>query len=242
MDQFRDKAHLAGEGDSGSVSSAASGEENAGFLYDSRRGELLGRTLPSWLKLVSFYLLYTAILAMLWGLCMGVFFQTLDFYIPKLIEDSRNPGLGFRPAGGLGFKNDKGEDSAPSVYSSLIWFRHGASGNWQQLKVGNNFDSQPYWQSYKLFLQWGRTSKLPKFQVFFQSNLDVFLTQYEPGYFASQGSSLTKCSFENDPLARKQNSLGSGYSGTIDESCEFNKEWLSDQGADYKCISEEDYG
>ena len=43
MDQFRDKAHLAGEGDSGSVSSAASGEENAGFLYDSRRGELLGR-------------------------------------------------------------------------------------------------------------------------------------------------------------------------------------------------------
>ena len=139
MDQFRDKAHLAGEGDSGSVSSAASGEENAGFLYDSRRGELLGRTLPSWLKLVSFYLLYTAILAMLWGLCMGVFFQTLDFYIPKLIEDSRNPGLGFRPAGGLGFKNDKGEDSAPSVYSSLIWFRHGASGNWQQLKVGNNF-------------------------------------------------------------------------------------------------------
>ena len=79
-------------------------------------------------------------------------------------------------------------------------------------------------------------------QIFFQSNLDVFLTQYEPGYFASQGSSLTKCSFENDPLARKQNSLGSGYSGTIDESCEFNKEWLSDQGADYKCISEEDYG
>jgi len=208
MDQFRDKAHLAGEGDSSSVSSGGSGEERAGFLYDSRRGELLGRTLPSWLKLVSFYLLYTAILAMLWGLCMGVFFQTLDFYIPKLIEDSRNPGLGFRPAGGLGFKNDKGEDSAPSVYSSLIWFRHGASGNWQQLK----------------------------------SNLDVFLTQYEPGYFASQGSSLTKCSFENDPLARKQNSLGSGYSGTIDESCEFNKEWLSDQGADYKCISEEDYG
>ena len=100
---------------------------------------LLGRTLPSWLKLVSFYLLYTAILAMLWGLCMGVFFQTLDFYIPKLIEDSRNPGLGFRPASGLGFKNDKGEDSAPSVYSSFIWFRHGASGNWQQLKVGNNF-------------------------------------------------------------------------------------------------------
>ena len=43
MDQFRDKAHLAGEGDSGSVSSAASGEEKAGFLYDSRRGELLGR-------------------------------------------------------------------------------------------------------------------------------------------------------------------------------------------------------
>merc|ERR1712223_1636428 len=86
MDQFRDKAHLAGEGDSGSVSSGGSGEEKAGFLYDSRRGELLGRTLPSWLQLVSFYLLYTAILAMLWGLCMGVFFQALDFYIPKYTQ------------------------------------------------------------------------------------------------------------------------------------------------------------
>ena len=27
-----------------------------------------------------------------------------------------------------------------------------------------------------------------------------------------------------------------------DKSCEFNKEWLSDQGSDYKCITQEDYG
>jgi len=204
MDQFRDKAQLAGEGDSVSYSSGSDDSVKQNYFYDPKRRELLGRTIPSWIKLVLFYFLFTAILAMLWGLCMGVFFQTLDFYIPKLIQETRNPGLGFRPAGGLGFNNDNGYNSAPSVYSSLIWFRHGASGNWQQLK----------------------------------SNLDVFLTQYEPGYFASQGSSLTKCGFENDPLRRKQLLDG----GTIDESCEFNKEWLSDQGADYKCISEEDFG
>lgn len=205
MDQFKDKAQLAGEGDSvsyGSNDGSDSSQQN--YLWDSKRRELLGRTLSSWFKLISFYFLFTGILTLLWGLCMGVFFQTLDFYIPKLIQDSMNPGLGFRPAGGLGFKNDNGYSSPASVYSSLIWFRHGASGNWQELK----------------------------------GNLDVFLKQYEPGYFASQGSSLTKCSFENNPLQRKQ-LLGGG---TIDESCEFNKEWLSDQGADYKCITEEDYG
>ena len=202
MDQFRDKAQLAGEGDSVSYGSASSDSSSENYFYNSRRKELLGRTISSWLKLISFYLLFTAILAMLWGLCMGVFFQTLDFYIPKQIDNTRNPGLGFRPAGGLGYKNDKGPDSPASVYSSLIWFKHGGQGNWQQLK----------------------------------ENLDVFLAQYEPGYFA--GSTLTKCSFENDPLKEKALSR----TGAIDESCEFNKEWLSDQGADFKCISEEDYG
>ena len=70
-----------------------------------------------------------------------------------------------------------------------------------------------------------------------QANLDNFLIQYEPGYYAGQGSSLTSCNFENDPLARKRQ-MGE----RIDASCEFNKEWLSNEAADYKCISEEDYG
>lgn len=204
MDQFRDKAKLAGEGDSVSYGSQdGSDQSQEGYFWDSRRRELLGRTISSWLKLMSFYFLYTAILAMLWGLCMGVFIQTLDFYIPKLVENTRNPGLGFRPAGGLGFKNDKGDSSNPSVYSSLIWFKHGASGNWQQLK----------------------------------ENMDRFLQQYEPGYFPGQGTSLTKCGWENNPLKKK---LDQGQS--VAESCEFNKEWLSDPRADYKCIAEEDFG
>ena len=203
MDQFRDKAQLAGEGDSVSYGSGSDDSVKQNYFYDPKRRELLGRTIPSWIKLVLFYFLFTTILAMLWGLCMGVFIQTLDFYIPKLVENTRNPGLGFRPAGGLGFKNDKGDSSNPSVYSSLIWFKHGASGNWQQLK----------------------------------ENMDRFLQQYEPGYFPGQGTSLTKCGWENNPLKKK---LDQGQS--VAESCEFNKEWLSDPRADYKCIAEEDFG
>lgn len=177
MDQFRDKARLAGEGDTISEGSGSSKEEGSSYLYEVRPDGtrvVLGRSIASWNKLIFFYLLFTAILALLWGLCMGVFFQTLDFYIPKYSQESSagvlsaNPGLGFRPAGGLGFVNKNGEDSDPSIYSSLIWFRHGANGNWQSLK----------------------------------QNLDVFLKQYEPGFFANQGASLTKCSFETDPLSR----------------------------------------
>ena len=70
-----------------------------------------------------------------------------------------------------------------------------------------------------------------------KENRDRFLQQYEPGYFPGQGTSLTKCGWENNPLKKK---LDQGQS--VAESCEFNKEWLSDPRADYKCIAEEDFG
>ncbi|XP_059098980.1 sodium/potassium-transporting ATPase subunit beta-like [Tigriopus californicus] len=62
-----------------------------------------------------------------------------------------------------------------------------------------------------------------------KANLDYFLSKYEPGSFANAGASQTKCHWDRSPLERQ-------------EACEFNKEWLSDQGSDIKCISEENYG
>jgi len=197
--------------------SDSSGDSKEGFLWSS--GEFFGRTPSSWLKLVLFYLLFCGILALLWGLCIGIMFQTVDFYIPKYIQTDgvmgNNPGLGFRPLGGLGLnqKNGTGQYSDPSVYSSLIWFRHGAGGNWGDLKA----------------------------------SMDLFLRQYEPGYFPNQGASLTKCDFENTPLNPKFGDASFDQVGQLglaykDKSCEFNKEWLSDQGSDYKCITQEDYG
>ena len=201
----KDKAKLE-EFDARSDASEDSGD---GFLWKS--GELLGRSLSSWLKLVLFYLLFCGILALLWGLCIGLMFQTVDFYIPKYIQDQgligSNPGLGFRPLGGLGLKQKNGyngtgaagQSSEPSVYSSLIWFRHGAGGNWGDMKA----------------------------------SMDLFLRQYEPGYFPNQGASLTKCDFENTPLRPKSGSNLLVKQTYKDKSCEFNKEWLSDQGTDY---------
>ena len=63
----------------------------------------------------------------------------------------------------------------------------------------------------------------------FKDDLDGFLAEYEPGYWANAGASQTKCNWDRPPLAKE-------------EACEFNKEWLSDQGSDIKCISEEHYG
>jgi len=78
------------------------------FLWQGKTKEILGRTVFSWLRLFLFYFLFCSILALLWGLCIGIFFQTVDFYIPKYIQTEgvmgRNPGLGFRPQGGLGLK------------------------------------------------------------------------------------------------------------------------------------------
>ena len=62
-----------------------------------------------------------------------------------------------------------------------------------------------------------------------KDNLDRFLSEYEPGYWANAGASQTKCHWDRGPLKK-------------DEACEFNREWLSDRRSDIKCISEEHYG
>merc|ERR1712037_79220 len=194
----KDKARLE-EYDARSDASEGSGER---FFW--RSGELLGRSLSSWLKLVLFYLLFCGILALLWGLCIGLMFQTVDFYIPKYVQDQgligSNPGLGFRPLGGLGLKQKNGFNgtgaagqwSEPSVYSSLIWFRHGAGGNWGDMKA----------------------------------SMDLFLRQYEPGYFPNQGASLTKCDFENTPLTPKYGS------NLLEKQTYMNMIWLHCDGED----------
>lgn len=105
----QDKNQLAEDETSSTGSSGGSGA----LCYNSRTGEYLGRTPLSWIKLSAFLVLFSTIIAVLWGLCMGIFFQTLHFYIPHLrLEQSiigTNPGLGYRPAGGLGFKSLQGE-------------------------------------------------------------------------------------------------------------------------------------
>ena len=159
------------------------------FCLNEKRGELFGRSLPNLVKIVLYMIAFCAVLSVYWGLCLWVFYQTLDNYEPKLQKDTayigHNPGLGYRPM----LKNE-------NPYSSLIWFKHGASGNWDKLK----------------------------------ENLDEFLVEYEPGYWANAGAVLTKCDPPpTDPL-------------TESKTCEFNKEWLSDVNSDYKCITEESYG
>lgn len=164
------------------------GSDLGRFVFNSKTREVLGRTVEAWGKLWLFWGIFCALLATIWGLSMGIFFQTLDFYIPKYQQSGgvigSNPALGFRPM--------RGSDDP---YSSLIWFRHGGAGNWDELK----------------------------------QNMNEFLQEYEPGYFANQGASLTKCDFTTPPKLE-------------DEACEFNLEWLSDAGSDIKCIQEENFG
>ena len=97
------------------------------FCWNSKTMELCGRSIGSWMKLVIFMFLFSASVAMFWGLCLWVFYQTLDNYTPKLQQTESfigsNPGLGYRP---MRMEADP--------YSSLIWFRHGGAGNWDDFK------------------------------------------------------------------------------------------------------------
>eukprot|EP00088_Acartia_fossae_P014187 TRINITY_DN17568_c0_g1_i1.p1 TRINITY_DN17568_c0_g1~~TRINITY_DN17568_c0_g1_i1.p1 ORF type:complete len:361 (-),score=43.30 TRINITY_DN17568_c0_g1_i1:95-1177(-) len=167
----QDKRKLAEfEGD-GSSSGEGSGSAQC---YNSKTGEILGRTFRSWCKLFSFFGLFSGMIVIIWGLFMGIFFQTIDLYIPKLRHESSliwdSPGLGYRPAGGLGYQTIHGDTLGESIYSSLIWFRHGGDGNFAKLR----------------------------------KNLDEFLSAYKPGTYANQGATLTGCDFESEPIGKDQ--------------------------------------
>lgn len=186
---FGGKRRKAGSSSTGSSSSSKRSALGL-FCYNPKTGEVLGRGgRGGWAAVAAYLLLFSGFLSAFWGLCLWVFYQTLDNYTPKLQHDSgsyvgQNPGLGYRPM-----------RTETDPYSNLVWFRHGGAGNWDD----------------------------------FKNELDRFLLEYEPGYWANAGASQTKCSWERGPLSKA-------------EACEFNKEWLSDQGSDIKCISEEHYG
>merc|ERR1711874_111992 len=73
------------------------------FIYNSERGEFLGRTGTSWAKIFTFYCIYYGFLACFFAICMTLFYQTLDTeHLPKYQpgnEDSilKNPSMGYRP-------------------------------------------------------------------------------------------------------------------------------------------------
>jgi len=70
------------------------------FIFNTKTNEFLGRTFSSWVVII-YMVFFSAGLVLFWGLCLWVFYQTLDNYTPKLQTTSSfigaNPGLGFRP-------------------------------------------------------------------------------------------------------------------------------------------------
>lgn len=82
--------------------------------YDSKNGTVLGRNGKSWAQILFFYLIFYAVLAALFSICMKGLLSTIDEREPKWKMDSsligNNPGLGFRP---ISNRTEEG---------SLIWF------------------------------------------------------------------------------------------------------------------------
>ncbi|KAL1513409.1 hypothetical protein ABEB36_002828 [Hypothenemus hampei] len=98
------------------------------FLWNSETKQFLGRTGGSWAKILLFYLIFYVVLVGFFAAMLVVFFQTLDYKMPKYqLEKSLiggNPGLGFRPM-----------PSDSNVESTLIWYKHSDKGNvqyWQK--------------------------------------------------------------------------------------------------------------
>ncbi|KAK2705623.1 sodium/potassium-transporting ATPase subunit beta isoform X2 [Artemia franciscana] len=94
------------------------------FIWNSETSEFMGRTGVNWAKITIFYVIFYTLLAGFFAGMLMIFYQTLDFKIPKWQnKDSligTNPGLGFRPM-----------PPEAQVDSTLIQFKHGIKGDWQ---------------------------------------------------------------------------------------------------------------
>ncbi|XP_073346680.1 sodium/potassium-transporting ATPase subunit beta-3a [Pagrus major] len=66
-------------------------------IYNSRTGEVLGRTACSWALILLFYLVFYCFLAGMFALTMWVLLLTLDDYVPKYRDRVPFPGLVIRP-------------------------------------------------------------------------------------------------------------------------------------------------
>ena len=70
------------------------------FVYNSKTREFFGRTFSEW-SVAIYGIFFAAIVGAFFGMCIWVFYQTLDNYTPKLQTTSSfigaNPGLGYRP-------------------------------------------------------------------------------------------------------------------------------------------------
>lgn len=88
------------------------------FVYNSEKGEVLGRTGTSWAKIGIFYVVYYSLLACFFAALFTVFYTTLDpVNQPKYVYGGsllRNPALGFRPG-----------PSAENIESTMIWYESG---------------------------------------------------------------------------------------------------------------------
>ncbi|XP_060518779.1 sodium/potassium-transporting ATPase subunit beta-2 [Cylas formicarius] len=92
------------------------------FLWNPDTSQFLGRTASSWAKILFFYICFYAVLIGFFATMLTVFYQTLDYKVPKWQLDrsliGTNPGLGFRPM-----------PPEINVESTLVWYKSANNEN-----------------------------------------------------------------------------------------------------------------
>ncbi|XP_059050413.1 sodium/potassium-transporting ATPase subunit beta-1-like [Achroia grisella] len=97
----------------------------AKVVYNPTDGSFFGRTSKRWGIVITFYLVFYAVLAAMFALCMGGLFLSLDFSRPSYTLHSSligaNPGLTYRPRGQEGTVVEYSvEANSSDVYTSQL--------------------------------------------------------------------------------------------------------------------------
>lgn len=105
------------------------------FMYNSKEHTVMGRTALSWAAILSFYVVFYAVLAGYWAACLAAFMHSIDFSQPtqqhkySLLKD--NPGMTFEPV--------------TDTSTTLIWFNSSDSTSYSTHIDRLNNVTQPYY-------------------------------------------------------------------------------------------------
>uniref|UniRef100_A0A1I8A961 Sodium/potassium-transporting ATPase subunit beta-3 n=1 Tax=Steinernema glaseri TaxID=37863 RepID=A0A1I8A961_9BILA len=76
-------------------------ETFATFLFNKDKGTCLGRNAKSWCQILTFYVIFYALLTAFWMACLAIFLNTLDLKVPRYYGKGTiigiNPGVGYQP-------------------------------------------------------------------------------------------------------------------------------------------------
>jgi len=159
-------------------------------IFNPKTGEIFTRTPLSWLKIITFYLIYYSFLTGFWIACLFIFFETLPYpeFGPRWQQDysliGMNPGIGIRP-----------RSADHRIDSHMISLRERDTNREASGRHGEGDTNADYAVRLDEYMDIYRNSTVAPNYKPFQISLLEECADFPYGYVSEEGKPLAPCVF-----------------------------------------------